>query len=93
MWYDKAVCKGKTELFFAAPSERPPQRAARETMARQLCAICPVSGECFEASAGEFGFWAGTTEEDRGFKMSDAKGVFRFAEDVPVQLNCEYDEV
>lgn len=61
-WMDLAACKGKTELFFAPPGERPPARERREAQAVALCKVCPVANECAryaEAQAEEYGIWAG----------------------------------
>jgi WhiB family redox-sensing transcriptional regulator len=79
-WMDKAVCKGRTRLFFAPKAERPEARARREAHARMLCTVCTVQSQCreFARSNHEYGFWGGESEEDRhlaGFTVSAPIGV------------------
>lgn len=62
-WMDFANCKGKTFLFFAPARERPPSREKRQALAQQVCAECKVSKACREAAQGEFGIWAGESED------------------------------
>ena len=66
-WQSIASCNGQTDLFFAAPGERPEARARREAKARQLCLICPVLEPCqaWARANREYGFWGGESEEDR----------------------------
>jgi WhiB family redox-sensing transcriptional regulator len=66
-WQSNASCNGQTDLFFAAPGERPEARARREAKARQLCLICPVLEPCqaWARENREYGFWGGESEEDR----------------------------
>jgi WhiB family redox-sensing transcriptional regulator len=66
-WQAIATCSGQTDLFFAAPGERPEARARREAKARQLCLICPVLEPCqaWARENREYGFWGGESEEDR----------------------------
>jgi WhiB family redox-sensing transcriptional regulator len=66
-WQSIASCSGQTDLFFAAPGERPEARARREAKARQLCLICPVLEPCqaWARENREYGFWGGESEEDR----------------------------
>jgi WhiB family redox-sensing transcriptional regulator len=66
-WTDEARCKGRTHLFFGAPSERPEARARREALAARYCAVCPVIEDCrsWARARGENGFWGGESEEDR----------------------------
>ena len=45
-WQSIASCNGQTDLFFAAPGERPEARGRREAKARQLCLACPVIAPC-----------------------------------------------
>ncbi|MDJ0770019.1 MAG: WhiB family transcriptional regulator [Ilumatobacter sp.] len=79
-WQDYAMCKGRTELFFAPKAERPQARERREARAAKLCAACPVTGPCreFARNGREYGFWAGENEEDRhllGFTVSAPIGI------------------
>jgi WhiB family redox-sensing transcriptional regulator len=66
-WQSIASCSGQTDLFFAAPGERPEARARREAKARQLCIGCPVLEPCqtWARENREYGFWGGESEEDR----------------------------
>jgi WhiB family redox-sensing transcriptional regulator len=63
-WKDDALCKGRMDLFFAPPRERPANRAQRETAAFGLCARCPSKRQCREASVGQSGIWAGRYLEE-----------------------------
>ncbi|HEV8625561.1 MAG TPA: WhiB family transcriptional regulator [Acidimicrobiia bacterium] len=66
-WQSIASCNGQTDLFFAAPGERPEARARREAKARQLCMACPVLAPCqaWARENREYGFWGGESEEER----------------------------
>ena len=66
-WQAIASCNGQTDLFFAAPGERPEARARREAKARQLCLVCPVLEPCqaWARENREYGFWGGESEEER----------------------------
>ena len=66
-WHSIASCNGQTDLFFAAPGERPEARARREAKARQLCIVCPVLDPCqtWARENREYGFWGGESEEER----------------------------
>jgi len=66
-WQSIASCNGQTDLFFAAPGERPEARARREAKARQICLACPVLAPCqdWARENREYGFWGGESEEDR----------------------------
>jgi hypothetical protein len=66
-WHDAAMCKGKTEIFFATPGERDGRRRRREALARAYCACCSVAEECQEAGrmGREHGLWGGENDEQR----------------------------
>lgn len=66
-WHEAAMCKGKTEIFFAAPGERDGRRKRREALARAYCACCTVAEECREAGrmGREHGLWGGENDEER----------------------------
>ncbi len=66
-WQAIAACNGQTDLFFAAPGERPEARARREAKARQMCLVCPVLDPCqtWARANREYGFWGGESEEER----------------------------
>lgn len=66
-WQESAMCRGKTEIFFAAPGERDGRRNRREALARAYCACCTVAEQCREAgrSGREHGLWGGENDEQR----------------------------
>lgn len=67
-WADKAICKGKTSIFYAPPGhERLIERERREAIAMTYCRQCPVQMECREYGRhnGELGIWGGENEEMR----------------------------
>ncbi|MBI2710692.1 MAG: WhiB family transcriptional regulator [Actinobacteria bacterium] len=66
-WMAQAMCKGRSELFFAPHAERPQARVRREARARTVCQTCPVVFECrrFARDHLEHGFWGGESEEER----------------------------
>ena len=52
-WHAQAACRGRgTAEFFPAKGER-------NDAAKAICATCSVTAECFDASEGERGIWAG----------------------------------
>jgi WhiB family redox-sensing transcriptional regulator len=67
-WMHDAACRGRTDLYFAPPGERPQARVRREARARSLCLGCPVLAECrwYARRHREFGFWGGESEDERG---------------------------
>lgn len=66
-WTAKAMCKGKTGLFFAPPGERDGRRRRREALANAYCAVCPVQAICESAGrqGREHGIWGGENDESR----------------------------
>jgi WhiB family transcriptional regulator, redox-sensing transcriptional regulator len=73
-WSRRAVCAGKTELFYPPPGERPEARAERELRAGLVCGVCPVRKPCRDWARAhrEYGFWGGESEEVRaaaGFRV------------------------
>ena len=58
-WYENAVCKGYSSLFYPKDAERPQARDRREQKAKTLCAVCPVLNSCkdYARQNGEFGVW------------------------------------
>ena len=66
-WHDAAMCRGKTEIFFARPGEREGRRKRREALAQAYCACCPVAAACRAAGRErrEHGLWGGETDEQR----------------------------
>lgn len=66
-WTERALCRGRTELFFPPFHERPERRARREVQARAVCDACPVLEPCrtWARENREYGFWGGESEEER----------------------------
>ena len=61
-WQEQAACSG------ADTSEWFPERGDNSTLARRICAGCPVKTECLEESLtnGErWGIWGGEGEKKR----------------------------
>ncbi|MDX6254752.1 MAG: WhiB family transcriptional regulator, redox-sensing transcriptional regulator [Frankiales bacterium] len=61
---------GELSSYFFAPShfERKPEKDARENVARQLCAACPVVQTCAEYAIRirePHGIWGGMNELER----------------------------
>lgn len=74
-WHSQALCRGRTDLFYAVGDERASTRRKREERARYLCRACPVIEECREWARVncEFGLWGAEDEEERaaaGFRPS-----------------------
>lgn len=79
-WREFAICRGRSDLFFAKKAERPQARARREARADTLCAACPVRTSCrnWARENCEYGYWGGENEEDRhllGFTVSAPIGI------------------
>ena len=69
-WRADAQCMGEFSSYFFAPGhfERKPEKDAREAVARQLCAICPVIETCAEYAIRirePHGIWGGMNELER----------------------------
>ena len=66
-WMEEAACRGKSDLFFPPPGERPAARENRENRARQVCLSCVALSACqtFARSERELGFWGGESESER----------------------------
>jgi WhiB family transcriptional regulator, redox-sensing transcriptional regulator len=78
-WMDHAACRGRADLFFPPPGERPQTRVKREERARRLCEQCAVLAPCrmFARRNHEYGYWGGENEEargDAGFPVADPIG-------------------
>jgi len=69
-WRRAAVCRRQSAAHFFAPA-RPEQkraREARESVARSMCAVCPVQQACLEYSLAvrePHGIWGGLNERER----------------------------
>jgi WhiB family redox-sensing transcriptional regulator len=68
-WRLRAACRQvDSAVFFPPDGERPPQRDARETRAKAICASCPVLRQCaaYAIRYGErYGVWGGLSERER----------------------------
>jgi WhiB family redox-sensing transcriptional regulator len=68
-WQFYAACRGLgDDLFYTRNSERGPTKRRRESMAKSVCARCPVAEPCLSwaLAAGErYGIWGGLTEAER----------------------------
>ena len=66
-WMEHADCRGKSELFFPPPGERPAARERRETKARSVCMACAALHSCqdYARTERELGFWGGESEIER----------------------------
>ena len=63
-WFDAAACRGASPAMFHP--ERGDWRA--ETLARQVCASCPVTQQCLEhalTNQETLGMWGGTSARER----------------------------
>lgn len=62
-----AACKGKTQYFYGAFSERPQTLARREALAKSICAMCPSIEPCraYARENLEMGIWGGESDEER----------------------------
>lgn len=81
-WMAQAICRGRSELFFAPYAERPQARERREKIAASLCKSCPVHDQCLQYARDnrEYGFWGGENELERhnaGFTLDDPIGLPR----------------
>lgn len=70
MQFDGALCEGRDPMvwFPEHSGEKPTVRARLERRAKQVCAACPVLGECrrfARASRQPFGVWGGETADER----------------------------
>ncbi len=69
-WRVHAECKGDSASYFFPPNhfERKPEKDARESRARALCAGCRVRVECLEYALyveEPHGIWGGLNELER----------------------------
>lgn len=68
-WQQHSACAGLgTEKFFHPDGERGQRRSRRETMAKAVCATCPVMAACAEHALRvkePYGVWGGMSETDR----------------------------
>jgi len=69
-WQYRAKCQGPQATLFFAPNrfERKEERRERESEAKAICAVCPVTEECIEyalRTREEHGVWGGLNETQR----------------------------
>ncbi|HEV7756402.1 MAG TPA: WhiB family transcriptional regulator [Mycobacteriales bacterium] len=69
-WRDGALCQGDFTSYFFPPHhfERKPEKDRRESVARALCARCPVRQACLDyalAVREPHGIWGGLNELQR----------------------------
>jgi WhiB family transcriptional regulator, redox-sensing transcriptional regulator len=69
-WQEHGLCRTTDATVFFPPMhfEPKPEREARETKAKAICAACPVQVECLEWALDTeepFGVWGGHSELDR----------------------------
>jgi len=68
-WWHRALCVGRSELFFPpAGVEQEETRLERERAAIGLCARCPIRIRCLDYALQHdirYGIWGGRTERDR----------------------------
>jgi len=67
LWFNDALCVGKTNMFFPRYNERPTARKKREQKAIQICLSCPVKEPCrqYARTHSEYGVWGAETEYQR----------------------------
>ncbi len=66
-WRTQAACSGFNPLLFF-PNGELGDGVAQATLAKAICASCPVSHECLEFAISTFqndGIWGGLTEDER----------------------------
>lgn len=69
-WQRDAACRGPESVLFFAPTvpEPRPDRDARETRAKAICAACPVTSACLAYALKirePHGIWGGLNESER----------------------------
>jgi len=68
-WRDQAACAGMpSEMFFPDRGSDSRSKAHMATVARQVCAVCPVRMPCLAialATKERHGIWGGTVEKER----------------------------
>lgn len=67
-WMKKALCKGKTEMFFPNEEESRGSAYGMYMIAKKICKECPVRSECLRYALDEqlfFGVFGGKTPRER----------------------------
>jgi WhiB family redox-sensing transcriptional regulator len=82
-WQLKGACRGEDpEIFFHPEGERGPSRENRISLAKSICATCPVLRQCAEhalAVREPYGVWGAMSEDDREAIYAPAKETFPVA--------------
>jgi WhiB family redox-sensing transcriptional regulator len=70
LWQRRAACRGPEAALFFGPTipEARPERDARESRAKEICAGCSVQPECLEYALRirePHGIWGGLNELER----------------------------
>ena len=70
IWKRRAACRGPEAVLFFAPTipEPRPEREARESRAKAICASCAVQPECLDYAIEirePHGIWGGLNELER----------------------------
>lgn len=74
-WQQSAACRGENAAMFYPPPffERKDVRLSRESLAKSICAECPVKQACLQhaiRTAEPHGIWGGLNEfERREFRL------------------------
>lgn len=76
LWQQRAACKGPQSAVFFPPSqaEKKDVRAARESRAKEICAICPVRRSCLDYAMSirePHGIWGGLNEVERRLLLAN----------------------
>jgi WhiB family transcriptional regulator, redox-sensing transcriptional regulator len=82
-WRKQANCLGADpSLFDDRADETPETRAAREDVAKDICATCPVTEHCLDfarRTRARSGIWAGKTYRERLAHFRDLRRAEREA--------------
>jgi len=70
LWQQRAACKGPQSAVFFPPTqaERKDDRVARESRAKEICALCSVRRPCLNYAMSirePHGIWGGLNEVER----------------------------
>jgi WhiB family redox-sensing transcriptional regulator len=72
-WRAQAACQpGDHELFFPPEEERGEYFRLRVSLAKRICASCPVRRQCADyalAADERYGVWGGLTAEERARQL------------------------
>ncbi len=79
-WERHAACKGEDAALFFGPTGFEPKRdrERRESIAKSVCARCPVADPCREMSISQgevYGVWGGLGELERRAILTRLEGL------------------